>query len=329
LEEKGSLSYLDLAMTQFGEWLQRTIGLSAATATKLEATLLVLVVLWLVQRITLAIAWRRTHDGRLRYRWQKATAYITTPIALFLIGRIWFEGFQSIATFLGLVSAGVAIALKDILVNLAGWVFIISRRPFALGDRIQIGQHAGDVIDVRLFQFTLNEIGNWVQADQSTGRIIHIPNGKVLTEVIANYSEGFQYIWNEIPVLVTFESDWEKAKQLLLEIVRRDSEEIARQAERSVRETTRKFMIFYTNLTPTVYTSVHDSGVLLTVRYLCEPRQRRVTEQEIWEDILREFAKHDNIDLAYITRRGFNNPFEGKPGARATVELPARLDQSQ
>ena len=175
-------------MTQFGEWLQRTIGLSAATATKLEATLLVLVALWLVQRITLAIVWRRTHDGRLRYRWQKATAYITTPIALLIVGRIWFAGFQSIATFLGLVSAGIAIALKDILVNLAGWVFIIWRRPFALGDRIQIGQHAGDVIDVRLFQFTLNEIGNWVQADQSTGRIIHIPNGKVLTEVIANYS---------------------------------------------------------------------------------------------------------------------------------------------
>jgi len=312
-------------MTQFGDWLQRTIGLSAATATKLEATLLVLVALWLVQRITLAIVWRRTHDGRLRYRWQKATAYITTPIALLIVGRIWFAGFQSIATFLGLVSAGIAIALKDILVNLAGWVFIIWRRPFALGDRIQIGPHAGDVIDVRLFQFTLNEIGNWVQADQSTGRIIHIPNGKVLTEVIANYSEGFQYIWNEIPVLVSFESDWEKAKQLLLEIVRRDSEEIARAAEHSVRETTRKFMIFYTNLTPTVYTSGHDSGVLLTLRYLCEPRQRRVTEQEIWEDILREFAKHDDIELAYITRRGFNNVTEGKPGTRAG-ELPGRID---
>src|SRR5712691_4988745 len=311
-------------MTQFGEWLQRTIGLSAATATKLEATLLVLVVLWLVQRITLAIVWRRTHDGRLRYRWQKATSYITTPIALLIVGRIWFEGFQSLATFLGLVSAGVAIALKDILVNLAGWFFIIWRSPFALGDRIQIGQHAGDVIDVRLFQFTLNEIGNWVQADQSTGRIIHIPNGKVLTEVIANYSEGFQYIWHEIPVLVTFESNWEKAKQLLGEIVTRDSEDITRAAEQSVRETTRKFMIFYTNLTPTVYTSVSEDGVLLTIRYLCEPRKRRVTEQLIWEDILREFAKHDDVDLAYRTTRSFHNRTEGKSGTGGPADLRAQ-----
>src|SRR6266581_7603911 len=309
---KGSPSYLDLAMTQFGDWLQRSIGLSAATATKLEATLLVLVALWLVQRITLAIVWRRTHDGRLRYRWQKATAYITTPIALLIVGRIWFAGFQSIATFLGLVSAGIAIALKDILVNLAGWIFLVWRRPFNVGDRIQIGTHAGDVIDVRLFQFTLNEIGNWVQADQSTGRIIHIPNGKVLTDVIANYSEGFEYIWNEIPVLITFESDWEKAKQLLIDIVTRDSADTVKAAEESVRQSTRRFMIVYTTLTPTVYTSVAADGVTLTLRYLCQPRRRRVTEQKIWEDILREVAKHDEIDFAYITRRAFNNLTEGK-----------------
>jgi hypothetical protein len=73
-------------------------------------------------------------------------------------------------------------------------------------------------------------------------------------------------------------------------------------------------MIFYTNLTPTVYTSVGESGVTLTPRYLVQPRKRRVTEEKIWEDILRAFAQHDDIDLAYVTRRNFNNPTEGKPG---------------
>src|SRR3989454_9561255 len=103
---KGTRAYLDLARTQFGDWLRRSIGLSAATATKLEATLLVLVALWLVQRITLVIVWRRTHDGRLRYRWQKATAYITTPIALLIMGPIWVAGLQSIATFPGVGPPG-------------------------------------------------------------------------------------------------------------------------------------------------------------------------------------------------------------------------------
>ena len=92
----------------------------------------------------------------------------------------------------------------------------------------------------------------------------------------------------------------------------RDSADIVKAAEESVRQTTRKFMIFYTNLTPTVYTSVAEDGVKLTLRYLVQPRRRRVTEQKIWEDILREVAKHDEIDFAYITRRAFNNLTEGK-----------------
>jgi small-conductance mechanosensitive channel len=240
---------------------------------------------------------------------------------VFLIGRTWFEGFQSLSTFLGLLSAGVAIALKDPLVNLAGWAFIIWRKPFGVGDRIQLGDYQGDVIDQRLFAFTLMEIGNWVDAEQSTGRVIHVPNGKVFNEGLANYSRGFQYIWDEIPVLVTFESNWRKAKQILLEIGRKHGESLSESAEERIRRAARKFMIFYTKLTPTVYTCVKDCGVMLTIRYLCEPRQRRTNQQAIWEDILDAFEKCNDIDFAYPTQRFYNNMSEGKEGARAN--LPA------
>jgi small-conductance mechanosensitive channel len=206
-------------------------------------------------------------------------------------------------------------------VNLAAWVFIIWRRPFEVGDRIAIGGDAGDVIDIRVFQFTLMEIGNWVAADQSTGRIIHVPNGKVFAESLANYSKGFQYIWNEVAVLVTFESNWRKAKEILRGIGAKNAEELSASAEDRVRRAARKFMIFYTKLTPTVYTAVRESGVLLTIRYLCEPRRRRDSEQAIWEDILAEFAKHDDIDFAYPTRRYYDNMLEGKSGARAAAGL--------
>jgi len=76
-------------------------------------------------------------------------------------------------------------------------------------------------------------------------------------------------------------------------------------------------MIFYSKLTPTVYTSVRDCGVLLTIRYLCDPRRRRSTEESIWEDILHAFADNDDIDFAYPTQRFYDNLHEGKPGARA------------
>lgn len=301
------------------DWLQSNFGLTPATQTKVAASCIVFLLLWAVRLIVLRVVWGRTHDAKLRYRWQKGTAYVTTTIGILLLGRIWLEAFKDIATLLGLIGAGIAIALKDILMNIVGWLYMIWRRPFSVGDRIQIGTHAGDVIDVRLFQFTLNEIGNWVNADQSTGRVIHIPNAQVITEVIANYTEGFEYIWNEIPVMITFESDWERAKQLLIEIVTRDSAETVKAAEESVRQSTRRFMIVYTTLTPTVYTSVAADGVTLTLRYLCQPRRRRVTEQILWEDILRAFAKEDRIDLAYITRRGYNHFTEGKPALRAPL----------
>ncbi len=120
---------------------------------------------------------------------------------------------------------------------------------------------------------------------------------------MANFSQGFQYIWNEIPVLLTFESDWEKAKKILNDIVYSRTEHLSKEAEERVRQASKRYMIYYSKLTPIVYTSVDNSGVQLSIRYLCEPRKRRTTIQEIWETILIEFAKHDDIELAYPTQR--------------------------
>lgn len=264
----------------------------------------------------LLLVFLRNREVKAQYRIRKVITYIIWPIAFFVVGRIWFTGFQALSTYLGLLSAGLAIALQSPLVNLAGWAFILWRKPFSVGDRVQIGDSRGDVIDQRIFMFSLLEIGNWVDADQSTGRVIHVPNGKVFTEVLANYGQGFHYIWNEIPVLVTFESDWKQAKKLLLNIVQHHGTKFSAAAQEKLRDAAKKYMIFYNNLTPTVYTSVKDCGVMLTIRYLCDPRQRRGSEQHLWEAILEEFARHQDIDFAYPTQRFYNNEREGKPDTR-------------
>ena len=80
-----------------------------------------------------------------------------------------------------------------------------------------------DVIDINVFNFSIMEMGNWVDADDMTGRIIHIPNARVFTESLANYGKGFHFIWHEIPILVTFESDWRKAKKILNKIIKNKS----------------------------------------------------------------------------------------------------------
>jgi len=299
--------------------LQQTIGVGAEAQIDAILTILVVFFLWLLRKLILRAVLSKTDDVHARYRWRKSTAYVAFGIGVVLVARIWFQGLGSLSTMIGLVSAGVAIALKDALVNLAGWVFIVWRHPFEVGDRIEVGEVAGDVIDLRIFQFTLMEIGNWVHADQSTGRIIHVPNGRVFTDTLANYSKGFQYIWDEVGVLVTFESDWQKAKTILEEIVVRHAEHLSGEAQRRVREASRKFMIFYSKLTPIVYTSVQDCGVLLTLRYLTEPQKRRGRSEAIWEDVLRAFSQHDDIDFAYPTQRFYTNTLEGKPG---TIKAP-------
>ena len=302
---------------EVSEWLQQTLGLGPELQARLASSVLTVAVLVAVRWLTLAFIRRRVEDVRVHYVWRKGITYATVVLGLLLVTRIWFAGIREITTFLGLLSAGLAIALKDIVANLAGWVFILWRRPFTVGDRVQIGEHRGDVIDLRIFQFSLLEVGNWVDADQSTGRVIHVPNGKVLTEVLANYGKAFQYIWDEMPVLVTFESNWRRAKEILGKLGTKHAEHLSEEAQQRVREASKKFMIFYSKLTPVVYTKVAQNGVLLTLRYLVEPRRRRGTAEAIWEDVLDEFARCDDIDFAYPTTRFYRNVDEGKPGARA------------
>ena len=304
------------------DWLQTHLGMSPELQMRLFATLGTVAGLWVLHKLILALVYRRVRDPWSRYRWRKSLSYVFVATGIVIVGRMWFAGVQALATFFGLLSAGLAIALKEPVSNLAGWAFIIWRRPFEVGDRVQIGPHAGDVIDLGLFQFTLNEIGAWVQADQSTGRIVHIPNGKVFIDPIANYNKGFRYIWNEVPVVVTFESDWRKAKQILGKIAVKHAEHLTAQAEQELLAASQQYLINYRKLTPIVYTNVVDYGVQLTIRYLIEPRKRRGTEHAIWEDILTEFAASQDIDLAYHTTRSFKYTEEGKPGLRAPSVAP-------
>jgi small-conductance mechanosensitive channel len=303
---------------EFGASMQELVNMIPAIEARLLATVIALFSVWLVRRLVLfVIIYRHLEDLHSRYQVRKTTGYIFALVALLLLVRIWFDGFQSIATLLGLFSAGLVIALRDMMIDMAGWLFIIWRRPFKVGDRVQIGEHAGDVIDIRMFQFTILEIGNWVDADQSTGRVIHIPNGHVFNKSQANYTQGFYYIWDEISVMLTFESNWERAKSILNTIAYRHTEHLSDLARAKLEKAADKYYIFYSKLTPIVYTSVKEYGIVLTIRYLSEPRRRRGNAQSIWEDILREFAACPDIGFAYPTQRFYNQHLEGpvRPGS--------------
>lgn len=306
------MSLTDL-FSQLGSYFET----SPSTTYNLALTAAIIIALWLVRLLVIRVVNRKVEDTRVQYKWRKNLTYTFVTLGIFLVGRLWFEGLQSLATFLGLLSAGLAIALRDPVSDMAGWLFLIWRKPFDIGDRIEIGNVKGDVIDQRIFKFTILEIGNWVHADQSTGRVIHVPNHKIFNESLANYTSEFEFIWNEIPVLITFESNWKKAKEILQGIVDEQLQDFSSKAATQVQRAAKSYMIYYSYLTPIVYTDVRDSGVRLTIRHLTNPRQRRSTQQQIWEEILEAFHAEDDIDFAYPTMRYYNNRLEGKPGARA------------
>ena len=273
-----------------------------------------------IYRFIRKILYRTIENSKTYYRSKKIASYIFVGIAFVLIGRVWFKGVQSLTTFLGLFSAGLAIAMKDLIMNIAGWLFIIWKGPFRVGDRIEVEGITGDVIDIQLFEFAIMETGNWIRADQSTGRIVHIPNIMIFNEPLYNYSKGIPFIWNEIPIYVTYESNWKKAKKILEEIANRYGESISQEAEMSIKEASRKFMIFNAKLYPTVYTSIdNENCITLTIRYMCSYRKRRDSSEKIYEEVLDRFKNHEDIEFAYPTQRVYDRPREKKDKNRSEI----------
>lgn len=278
-------------------------GFDPDTILRIGKTSAILFLAFLFRALLLRFLNRKVETVKIRFIARNSVNYGTSAVVLFLLADIWFAGFGGLETYFGLLSAGVAIALRDPLTNLAAWLFILARKPFSVGDRIQTGQIRGDVIDIRVFQFLLLEVGDRVHAEQSTGRIVYIPNGRIFTEPTANYTVGFPFIWNEVAVLVTFESDWRLAKSIIRQVVEEYSAPIREKAGASMKNAAKTFLVAFNELGPVVYTSVEDSGVLLTARYLCEVRQGRASGQYVWERLLDAFAAEPSVELAYPTRR--------------------------
>ncbi|NNF28318.1 MAG: mechanosensitive ion channel family protein [Gemmatimonadetes bacterium] len=296
------------------------MGIEPITQRRILLSLFVAAGFWLLRRIVLKVVRGSVENPRALYQWGKVSSYVASGLALLIIGSIWLEGIGSIGTFLGLLSAGLAIALREPVANLAAWGFILWRRPFEVGDRISIGQVAGDVVDIGLFQFSILEIGNWVDADQSTGRVIEVPNARLFSTPLANSTAEFPYIWHEVPVLITFESDWRVAREIVKAAVEDIGSAPAGEVREHMKRANEKYLISYRHITPIVYLTVKDSGVLLTARYLCDPRARRGTAQGIWIRILDEFAQRDDVELAYPTYRITAGGDDVAPRARSAGE---------
>jgi len=242
-------------------------------------------------------------DLKTKHLARKNAVYILNFFIILYIAFLWIQNIAAITIFISAMGAGLVIVLQDAILSMAGWFYIFVRRPFEVGDRIELGAVKGDVMDIGIFQTSLLELGNWVDADQSTGRIVNVPNSAVFKKEYFNYSRGFEFIWNEIKVLVTFESDWKRAEEIMLAHANVQAEGMADVVKRKIDRMTMRYLIFFDKLTPIVYVNIKDSGVELTLRYLTNALQRRTTQDALCRQILDDFDKEQKVNFAYPTFR--------------------------
>jgi len=245
-------------------------------------------------------------DVNQRHRLRKVVTY-TFWIALAVAGVTLFAenlALADIGTVLGLIAAAITIALADVVRSLAGWVYINSRRGVEIGSRVEVDGIIGDVIDIGLLKATLLEVGEpLVHAMQSTGRVVTVPNSVFLNKSVISSATVNPLVWQEIQVLVTFESDWKRAREIMREVAMELYEEIVPDLRAGFKKLEKEYAFRLGSTAPIVYTEIADSGVLLTIRSLTSVRRRRSTTDRISESILDRFEKEDAIDFAYPTYR--------------------------
>lgn len=284
--------------------------------SKLFWTILSIALIYFVVFVSVRVFNRAIKNPERLHRMRKRLYYLGAGLGLVILIGIWSESLGEIALTLGVLGAAVAIALQAPVVNMAGWLFIVMQRPYEIGDRIEIEGLAGDVIDIRLFKTVLLEIyaEGMGRGSQSTGRVADFPNSMVFSNKLYNYTRGFAYLWNEYPILITFESNWQKAEGILNEILNRHTLRFEAGAKKQIEEMSRSYLIRYGALTPIVQVILRDSGIELGLRYLTPARERRIVRDAISKDILNAFEAEKDIELAYPTYRIFRRDIEENQG---------------
>ena len=262
-------------------------------------SLLIIVVALILTKVLQRIAIRYIEEPARRYRASKLIGR-TAAVVTIIILLIYLSPKESdVITILTVIGAGLAIGLREVLLNFAGWINLAVRSTFEQGDRIEVNGVKGDVVDIRLMHSTLMEVGGWVEAEQSTGRIVHFPNSWVFQHTVYNYTHGFKFVWHEFGVTVTYRSDWQAARDIMLKHAEESAAIVEQQAKQDLRRMSREYLVHYSILTPYVYVRITENGIRLTLRYLTQVRKRRGTEHALTVSMLADFASNGNIELAY------------------------------
>jgi small-conductance mechanosensitive channel len=219
---------------------------------------------------------------------------------LLMLTYLFIGQFSNLFTIISLFSAALVVALQDFISSFFAWIFIRARNKFKEGDIIQIAgfsgnnQYSGRVKKIEAFRTLLMERegtleGEKIDKERVTGRIISIPNNMFLKQPVINATQDNKIVWQTLDLIITFESDWKQAKQILQKII----DKVYTPDYIKEHKITQAYV-------PQIYTSIADTGVRLSIWFPASVGSYRAMLQTLSENILVDFKKQD-INLAFNT----------------------------
>jgi len=216
---------------------------------------------------------------------------------------IVFSSLSLLPTVLGLAGAGIVISLKEVWLNMVGWFMIMGGNGFQVGDRIELDNIKGDVVNIGFLKFTLLEVSSDPKAEQSTNRLIHFPNFTVVMNRFFIVSDAMDFVWDEFKISLTIESDWERAETICNQILHEELVLAPELVDEKIRELSKNYLVRLGKSTPIVYTSLEQEGyILLSLRYLTPIRSKRLNRVLVSKEVLKKFKNEPDIHLVTVKR---------------------------
>ena len=262
---------------------------------KLVTTAVIAVVAMLAGAVIGRLLARRTDDRYRKYYARKAVNYAVGILALIATGILWRPFAGQLGLVLGLITAGLAFAMQELIGALAGWFNIVSGSIFRVGDRVQIGGVRGDVIDITPLRTKVMEIGSsvhddaWVRGRQYTGRIVAVSNKATFTEPVFNYSTAFNFIWEEVTIPVAYHDNWRAAEAIMNEEAIKIS--TSKDAEEALVEMVGRYPVARTEVEPRVFIRATDNYLELAARFVVPVRMARWRNDEFTRRVLDRFEE--------------------------------------
>ena len=234
---------------------------------------------------------RRFGRADARFKVRKFIVFFGYVCILLFLAILFEDRLGRLSFAIGIASAGVAVALQDVIASIAGAFSIGFSKLYKVGDRVQIGESRGDVIDIGLLRTTLMETGNWVSKDMYNGRIVRIPNSTVLKTSVFNYTQGFRFLWDEIKVHFTTTSDSQFAREMLLRVAGESIGGYILEAQNSWKLVSDEYRCQNPPLESLVALNVNAGVLEFALSYVVNYDKRTTIQDRLFTKIVDEVAK--------------------------------------